>query len=43
MIKIHPRLNEVLQNLFKERILDNFLALSPSVLIPHLQGERRDH
>jgi CRP-like cAMP-binding protein len=29
MIKIHPRLNEVLQNLFKERILDNFLALSP--------------
>jgi cAMP-dependent protein kinase regulator len=29
MIAIHPRLNEVLQNLFKERILDNFLALSP--------------
>jgi len=29
MIKIHPRLNEVLQNLFKERVLDNFLALSP--------------
>jgi CRP-like cAMP-binding protein len=29
MIKVHPRLNEVLQNLFKERILDNFLALSP--------------
>ena len=29
MIKIHPRLNEVLQNFFKERVLDNFLALSP--------------
>ena len=29
MIKVHPRLNEVLQNLFKERVLDNFLALSP--------------
>jgi len=29
MTKIHPRLNEVIQNLFKERILDNFLALSP--------------
>jgi cAMP-dependent protein kinase regulator len=29
MIEIHPRLNEVLQNFFKERILDNFLALSP--------------
>jgi CRP-like cAMP-binding protein len=29
MIEIHPRLNEVLQNLFKERILDNFFALSP--------------
>jgi CRP-like cAMP-binding protein len=29
MTKIHPRLKEVLQNLFKERILDNFLALSP--------------
>jgi cAMP-dependent protein kinase regulator len=29
MIEMHPRLNEVLQNLFKERILDNFLALSP--------------
>lgn len=25
----YPRLNEVLQNLFKERILDNFIALSP--------------
>ncbi len=29
IIKVHPRLNEVLQNLFKERVLDNFLALSP--------------
>jgi CRP-like cAMP-binding protein len=29
MIKVYPRLNEVLQNLFKERVLDNFLALSP--------------
>jgi CRP-like cAMP-binding protein len=29
MIKVHPRLNEVLQNLFRERVLDNFLALSP--------------
>ena len=29
MIKAHPRLNEVLQNLFRERVLDNFLALSP--------------
>ncbi len=29
MIEIHPRLNEVLQNLFRERILDNFFALSP--------------
>jgi len=29
MIKVHPRLDEVLQNLFKERVLDNFLALSP--------------
>ncbi len=29
MAKVHPRLNEVLQNLFKERVLDNFLALSP--------------
>jgi CRP-like cAMP-binding protein len=41
MIKIHPRLNEVLQNLFKERILDNFLALSPlfSSLTPKERGE----
>jgi cAMP-dependent protein kinase regulator len=29
MIKVHPRLHEVLQNLFRERVLDNFLALSP--------------
>jgi CRP-like cAMP-binding protein len=29
MIEVHPRLNEVLQNFFKERILDNFFALSP--------------
>jgi len=29
MIETHPRLNEVLQNLFEERILDNFFALSP--------------
>jgi cAMP-dependent protein kinase regulator len=29
MIQVHPRLKEVLQNLFKERVLDNFLALSP--------------
>jgi len=29
MIKVHPRLNEVLHNLFRERVLDNFLALSP--------------
>ena len=29
MIEVHPRLNEVLQNLFKERVLDNLLALSP--------------
>ncbi len=29
MIETHPRLTEVLQNLFRERILDNFFALSP--------------
>jgi CRP-like cAMP-binding protein len=29
IIRVYPRLDEVLQNLFKERILDNFLALSP--------------
>lgn len=30
MIETHPRLNEVLQTLFEERILDNFFALSPT-------------
>jgi CRP-like cAMP-binding protein len=39
MIKVHPRLNEVLQNLFKERVLDNFLALSP--LFSSLTSEER--
>ncbi len=41
IMQIHPRLNEVLQNLFKERILDNFLALSPlfSSLNPGERGE----
>jgi len=39
LIKIHPRLNEVLHNLFKERILDNFLALSP--LFSSLTSEER--
>ena len=41
MIEIHPRLNEVLQNLFRERILDNFLALSPifSSLVSSERGE----
>jgi cAMP-dependent protein kinase regulator len=29
MVETHPRLKEVLQNLFEERILDNFFALSP--------------
>jgi len=29
MIKVHPRVNEVLQSLFEERVLDTFLALSP--------------
>jgi cAMP-dependent protein kinase regulator len=29
MIKVRPRLKDVLQNLFMERVLDNFLALSP--------------
>jgi len=29
MIKVRPRLKEVLQDLFRERVLDNFLALSP--------------
>ena len=41
MIRVHPRLDEVLQNLFKERILDNFLALSPlfSSLTSQERGE----
>jgi cAMP-dependent protein kinase regulator len=29
VIKTHPRMKEVLQNLFKKRVLDLFLALSP--------------
>ncbi len=29
MMEVHPRLNDVLYNLFRERVLDNFLALSP--------------
>jgi len=29
MIKSHPHIKEVLQNLFKQRVLDLFLALSP--------------
>jgi CRP-like cAMP-binding protein len=29
MIKIHPHIKEVLQNLFKQRVLDLFLGLSP--------------
>jgi len=29
MIKTHPHIREVLQNLFKQRVLDLFLALSP--------------
>jgi cAMP-dependent protein kinase regulator len=40
MIKVHPRLNEVLHNLFKERVLDNFLALSP--LFSSLTHEERE-
>lgn len=40
MITIHPRLNEVLQNLFKERILDSFLALSP--LFSSLNAKERE-
>jgi cAMP-dependent protein kinase regulator len=30
MMETHPRLNQVLQTLFEERILDNFFALSPT-------------
>ncbi len=29
IIKIHPRVKEVLEDLFKKRVLDNLLALSP--------------
>lgn len=36
----YPRLNEVLQNLFRERILDNFIALSP--LFSCLTGKERE-
>jgi len=39
MIRVHPRLDEVLQNLFKERILDNFFALSP--LFSSLSSQER--
>jgi CRP-like cAMP-binding protein len=41
MIRVHPRLDEVLQNLFRQRILDNFFALSPlfSSLTSQERGE----
>jgi len=41
MIKVHPRVKEVLQDLFRERVLDTFLALSPlfSVLTAMERGE----
>jgi cAMP-dependent protein kinase regulator len=39
MIEIHPRLNEVLQNLFRERVLDNLFALSP--MFSSLTSEER--
>jgi len=39
MIRVHPRLDEVLQNLFRERILDNFFALSP--LFSSLSSQER--
>jgi cAMP-dependent protein kinase regulator len=39
MIETHPRLNEVLQNLFEERILDNFFALS--IIFSSLTSEER--
>ncbi|NWF92547.1 MAG: cyclic nucleotide-binding domain-containing protein [Syntrophaceae bacterium] len=29
MIRVHPRIKEVLQNLFRKRVLDLFLAVSP--------------
>ncbi len=41
MVKVHPRLNEVLQNLFKERVLDNFLALSPLFSSVTFDGRRK--
>ena len=41
MIRAYPRLEEVLQNLFKERILDNFLALSPFFLPSPPRREER--
>jgi cAMP-dependent protein kinase regulator len=40
MIKVRPRLNDVLYNLFKERVLDNFLARSP--LFSSLTLEERE-
>ena len=40
MIKVHPRLNDVLHNLFRERVLDNFLARSP--LFSSLTFEERE-
>jgi cAMP-dependent protein kinase regulator len=39
MIKTHPRLKEVLQSLFRERVLDNFFAVSP--LFSSLTTEER--
>jgi cAMP-dependent protein kinase regulator len=39
MIKAHPRLKEVLQSLFRERVLDNFFAVSP--LFSSLTTEER--
>jgi CRP-like cAMP-binding protein len=41
MIETHPRLSQVLQTFFEERILDNFFALSPafSSLTPKERGE----
>jgi len=41
VIQTHPRVRDALQNLFRERVLDNFLALSPlfSSLRPEERGE----
>lgn len=41
IIKMHPHLNQVLLNLFKQRVLDLFLACSPmfSSLTPHERDE----